>query len=61
MMIQGNYFECIIIIIFFFIYNLHFLKQKVYSHQVLIYLYVPGIPLRKTLQNKQIVEEQWDV
>ena len=44
-----------------YIYNLHFLKQKVYSHQVLIYLNVPGIPLRKPLQNKQIVEEQWDV
>ena len=46
---------------FIYIYNLHFLKQKVYSHQVLIYLNVPGIPLRKSLQNKQIVVEQWDV
>ena len=51
------------IVVFFFpiytIYNLHFLKQKAYSYQVLIYLNVPGIPLRKPLQNKQIVEEQW--
>ena len=46
---------------FFYIYNLHFFKQKTYSHQVLIYLNVPGIPVRKPLQNRQIVEEQLDV
>ena len=40
---------------FFYIYNLHFFKQKTYSHQVLIYLNVPGIPVRKPLQNRQIV------
>ena len=38
-----------------YIYNLHFFKQKIYSHQVLIYLNVPGIPVRKPLQNRQIV------
>ena len=47
--------------IFFYIYNLHFFKQKTYSHQVLIYLNVPGIPVRKPLQNRQIVKEQLDV
>ena len=52
------YFSCYF---FFYIYNLHFFKQKVYSHQVLIYLNVPGIPVRKPLQNRQIVEEQLDV
>ena len=36
---------------FFYIYNLHFFKQKVYSHQLLIYLNVPGIPFKKPLQN----------
>ena len=46
---------------FFYIYNLHFFKQNVYSHQVLIYLHVPGIPVRKPLQNRKIVEEQLDV
>ena len=40
---------------FFYIHNLHFSKQKVYSHQVLIYLNVPEIPVRKPLQNRQIV------
>ena len=39
----------------FYIYNLHFFKQKTYSHQVLIYLNIPGIPVRKPLQNRQIV------
>ena len=34
---------------FFFFYNLHFFEQKTYSHQVLIYLNVPGIPVRKPL------------
>ena len=28
---------------------------------ILIYLNVPGIPVRKPLQNRQIVEEQLDV
>ena len=46
---------------FFYIYNLHFFEQKTYSHQVLIYLNVPGIPVRKPLQNRQIVKEQLDV
>ena len=43
---------------FFFlyiIYNLHFFEQKTYIHQVLIYLNVPGISVRKPLQNRQIV------
>ena len=31
---------------FFYIYNLHVFKQKVNSHQVLIYLDVPGIPAK---------------
>ena len=39
---------------FFFIYNLHFFEQKIYSHQVVIYQNVPGIPVRKPLQNRQI-------
>ena len=37
---------------FFYIYNLHFFKQKIYSDQVLMYLNVP--PVRKPLQNTQI-------
>ena len=36
-------------LIFFYMYNLQFSKQKVYSHQVLIYLNVPGIPVKKPL------------
>ena len=38
---------------FFFpcIYNLHVSKQKVYSHQVLLYLDVPGIPVKMPLQS----------
>ena len=48
-------------VFFFYIYNLYFFKQKVYSHQVFVYLNVPRIPLRKPLQNRQIVEEQLDV
>ena len=39
---------------FFYIYNLHFFKQRIYGHQVLIYLNVPRIPVRKPLQNRQI-------
>ena len=50
-----------ITMVFFYIYNLHFFKQNVYSHQVLIYLNVAGIPVRKPLENSQIVEEQLDV
>ena len=38
-------------IFFFYIYNLHVFKQKVYSRQVLIYLDVPGIPVKNNLQN----------
>ena len=38
--------------IFFYIYNLHFFEQKIYSHQVLIYLNVPGIPVKRPLQNR---------
>ena len=30
---------------FFYIYNLHFFEQKIYSHQVLLYLKVPRIPM----------------
>ena len=41
--------------------NLHFFQLKIYSHQLLAYLNVPGIPVRKPLQNRQIVEEQLDV
>ena len=47
--------------LFFYIYNLHFFKQKVDSHLVLIYLNVSGIPVKKPLHNSQIVEEQLDV
>ena len=39
---------------FFYIYNLHLFEQKIYSHQVLIYRNVPGIPVRKPLQNRQL-------
>ena len=49
------------IFFFFDICNLHFFKQKTCSHQVLMYLNVPGIPVRKPLQNRQIVEEQLDM
>ena len=44
---------------FFYIFNLHFLKQKVYSHQVLMYLNVPGIPVKNPLQSCQIIGENW--
>ena len=54
--------RCFVVLFFsIYIYNLHFFEQKIYSHQVLIYLNVPGIPVRKPLQNRQIVEEQLDV
>ena len=52
---------CRQLIFFPCVYNLHFFKQNVYSHQVLIYLNVAGIPVRKPLENSQIVEEQLDV
>ena len=48
-------------VLFFYMYNLHFFKQKVYSHQVLTYLNVPGIPVKKPLQNSQIFEEKLNV
>ena len=38
-------------IFFSALYNLHFFKQKIYIHQVLIYLDVPGIPVKEPLQN----------
>ena len=41
-------------VFFIYLYNLHFFEQKIYSHQVLIYLNVPGIPFRKPLQNRLI-------
>ena len=38
---------------FFFLYiQLTRFMQKVYSHQVLTYLNVPGIPVKKPLQNR---------
>ena len=42
------------LLFFFYIYNLHFFEQNIYSHQVLIYLNLPRTPVRKPLQNKQI-------
>ena len=42
-------------------YNLHFFKKKILSQDVVIYLNVPGIPVKKPLQNSKIVEEQLDV
>ena len=38
-------------ICFFYIYDLHVFKQKIYSHQVLKHLDVPGIPVKDPLQN----------
>ena len=46
---------------FFYTCNLQFSKQKDYSHQVLTYLHVPGIPVRNPLQNTQTIEKQLDV
>ena len=43
---------------FFYTYNLHFFEQKTYSHQLLIYLNVPGIPVRMPLQNIHIVSRR---
>ena len=39
--------------IYIYIYNLHFFEEKIYSHQVFIYLNVPGIPVRRPLPNRQ--------
>ena len=48
-------FVCMYLSIFFlYIYNLHVFKQKIHSHQVLIYLNVPGILVEKPLQNSKI-------
>ena len=58
---EENIYVYIYIYIYIYTYNLHFFKQKFYSHQVLVYLNVPGIPVRKPLQNRQIIEEQVDV
>ena len=44
-------------IVFFYIHNLHFFEQKIYSHQVLIYIKVTEIPVGKSLKKRQIVEE----
>ena len=43
---------------FFLCIQFTLFKTKMYSHQALIYLNVPRIPLRKPLKNKQIVQEQ---
>ena len=51
---QANYFQ--VSIFFFCIENLHAFRQKVYSHQVLIYLDVPGIALKKTT-TKYLIEQ----
>ena len=41
--------------LFFFLYiQFTLFEQKIYSHQVVIYQNVPGIPVRKPLQNRQI-------
>ena len=47
--------------LFFLYIQFTLFRTKSYSHQVLIYLSVPGIPVRGPLQNRQIVEEQLDV
>ena len=60
-LIKVKLFQGFFFFFFFYIYNLQFLKQNVHSHQVLIYLNGPGIPVRKPLQNREIVEEQLDV
>ena len=39
--------------LYIYIYNLHFFEEKIYSHQVFIYLNVPGIPVRRPLPNRQ--------
>ena len=45
-----------LILFFFSVYTIYtFSNKKTYSHQVLIYLNIPGIPVRKPLQNRQIV------
>ena len=49
---KNTFFETIVFFIYIYIYNLSFFKQKVYNHQVLIYLNTPEIPVRKPLQNR---------
>ena len=49
------------IFLFLFSHDSSFFKQKVHSYQVLTYLNVPAIQVRKPFQNSQIVEEQLDV
>ena len=45
---------------FVFLYiHLQFFEQNIYSHQVLMYLNIPGI--QSESKNRQIVEEQLDV
>ena len=46
---------------FFLRVQLTLFKEKVYNHQVLIYLNAPGIPVKKPFQNGHIVEEQLDM
>ena len=59
---KAVYISCIIGSNFFFYMTyLHVFKQKNYGHQVLIHLNVPGIPVKKPLQNSKIVEEQPNV
>ena len=50
-------------LLFFFYLYIQFIlfRTKIYSHQVLICLNVSVIPVRKPLQNRQIVEEQLDL
>ena len=47
--------------VFFLHIQFTLFQTKIYSHQVLIYLNVRGIPVRKPLQNRRIVEEQLDM
>ena len=54
-------FGCALLKFFFNRYNLHVFEQKICSHQVLIYLNLPGIPAKKPFENRQLVEEQLDV
>ena len=37
------------------------LKQKIYSHQVIIYLDVPGIPVKEPLQNSWLSNWMYEV
>ena len=47
--------------LFVFSRDSSFFKQKIHIYQVLIYLNVPGIPIRKPLQNSQINKKQLDM